>query len=97
MAHPGALRSGTSFTEDEIMSLINQGLDGIEVFYGEHTDEEFDYYLDIAERHDLIITGGTDYHGKHGFTSSRGGLTSELYAKFIEKSNDLIELRCYNK
>jgi len=39
------------------------GLRGIEVCYPEHSDEQTALYSELAERYDLLITGGTDFHG----------------------------------
>jgi predicted metal-dependent phosphoesterase TrpH len=39
------------------------GLNGIEAYYPAHTDPEAHKYEDIARRHDLLVTSGSDYHG----------------------------------
>lgn len=39
------------------------GLQGFEVYYGEYSDAQQAELLEIAMRHDLIPTGGSDYHG----------------------------------
>lgn len=44
-------------------SLIENGLQGIEVFHPKHSEEMKSYYLKIAEENKLIITGGSDFHG----------------------------------
>lgn len=63
LAHPKSL--GLSEKEFLILlkELINLGLKGIEVYHSSHTDEEMKYYLDIANKHNLLISGGSDYHG----------------------------------
>ena len=58
MAHPGLNRS-----DDIIPELVAQGLDGIECFHSKHTAAMSVYYMDIATRHHLLITGGSDCHG----------------------------------
>jgi predicted metal-dependent phosphoesterase TrpH len=45
--------------------LIDEGLQGIEVFYSEHSPEDRDLYLRLAARLNLIPTGGSDYHGSN--------------------------------
>jgi len=58
MAHPGLNRS------DEIIpALAAAGLDGLECFHTKHTAAMTTYYLDIAARHHLLVTGGSDCHG----------------------------------
>lgn len=54
--------------------LIAMGLQGIEAYYTRHTEEETAYLEHLAERHRLIRTGGSDYHGvtKPEFTLGLG-------------------------
>lgn len=65
LAHPGFLSQGRSLLENEIKPLIENGLLGIEVFYSKHDREQEDYYKHLAEEHDLLITGGSDWHGQN--------------------------------
>ena len=43
--------------------MIKSGLQGIEVYHSSHTKEEMEYYLSIANQYNLLISGGSDYHG----------------------------------
>jgi predicted metal-dependent phosphoesterase TrpH len=43
--------------------LVPAGLQGFEVYYGEYTDEQQATLAAIANRHGLLPTGGSDYHG----------------------------------
>lgn len=58
MAHPGLNR-----TDDIIPALVNAGLDGIECFHTKHSTHATEHYLQIAEQHNLLVTGGSDCHG----------------------------------
>ena len=58
LAHPGLARS-----EEAIPTLIEAGLDGIECFHTRHSPASSEYYVSVAEEHDLLITGGSDCHG----------------------------------
>lgn len=58
LAHPGRMA-----TEKYIEPLIDAGLQGIECFYPEHTAEQTARYVQIARRYDLVVTGGSDFHG----------------------------------
>jgi predicted metal-dependent phosphoesterase TrpH len=58
MAHPGLNR-----TDDIIPALIKAGLDGIECFHTKHSTHVTEHYLEIAERYNLLVTGGSDCHG----------------------------------
>jgi 3',5'-nucleoside bisphosphate phosphatase len=59
MAHPGLNRS-----DDVIPDLVNAGLDGIECFHTKHSTSVSEHYLEIADKFKLLVTGGSDCHGK---------------------------------
>jgi len=58
IAHPGVYKS-----DHLINNFIECGLDGLEVFHSEHKKSQIKKYLKIAEKNNLLITGGSDYHG----------------------------------
>jgi predicted metal-dependent phosphoesterase TrpH len=58
MAHPGLNR-----TDRIIPDLVEMGLDGIECFHTRHSTRDSERYLEIADRHGLLVTGGSDCHG----------------------------------
>jgi len=58
MAHPGLNR-----TDEIIPALVDAGLDGIECFHTKHSTVMAERYLEIAEKHHLLVTGGSDCHG----------------------------------
>ncbi len=58
LAHPGWGEHDAMIPE-----LVASGLDGIEVYYPDHTPAQVEHYLAVAARHSLLITGGTDFHG----------------------------------
>lgn len=43
--------------------MINNGLRGIEIYHSKMTEEQRKRYLGYAYKYDLLISGGTDYHG----------------------------------
>lgn len=59
MAHPGLNR-----TDEIIPDLVAAGLDGIECFHTKHSTKTSERYLMIADTHKLLVTGGSDCHGK---------------------------------
>ena len=90
LAHPGLLDFTTEDQFDRLTAgLKEMGIQGIEVYYSEHTPDQTRFFADLAQRHDLLMTGGTDFHGtiqpeiKMG--SGRGNLCVpyELYEKLI--------------
>ncbi len=64
LAHPNTLGvNGYSELEKVVLQLVDEGLQGIEVYYPEHSAAEVAHYKTLAERYSLLSTGGTDYHG----------------------------------
>jgi predicted metal-dependent phosphoesterase TrpH len=64
LAHPTWVKT----TEDSTLaSLVKQlkadGLDGIEVHYSTHTPRQMREFLSLAKQVDLLVTGGSDFHG----------------------------------
>ena len=58
MAHPGLNR-----TDEIVPELAAAGLDGLECFHTKHSPADSRRYLEMAARHDLLMTGGSDCHG----------------------------------
>lgn len=46
--------------------MIEAGLAGFEVYHRDVPQEARTWLLDLAAKHDLIVTGSSDYHGEHG-------------------------------
>lgn len=68
LAHPG-----WGVREEMIPPLVEAGLQGLEVYYPDHTPAMVTRYLEIAGRYDLVVTGGTDFHGGDLATKVRIG------------------------
>jgi predicted metal-dependent phosphoesterase TrpH len=64
LAHPFTLGLGSAAAlKSLILDLKGLGLAGLEVYYSEHTPEQEALYLKLARELDLLVTGGSDYHG----------------------------------
>jgi predicted metal-dependent phosphoesterase TrpH len=64
LAHPYLLSiKDAAEVEKLVVSLKRMGLEGIEALYPEHPPHATAYYKELADRHHLLITGGTDFHG----------------------------------
>lgn len=59
LAHPGLLKN-----KNIIDYCINNGIDGLEAIHSKHKEEDVKYSLEIAKKYNLIITGGSDCHGR---------------------------------
>jgi len=58
LAHPADIQG----LDNMIKELIEAGLVGLEVYYGQYDKATVDRLIRIAQNYKLIMTGGTDYH-----------------------------------
>jgi len=66
LAHPGG-----SVAMDLLGELIDEGLDGVEVFHRANSREDQKYLLSLAKANNMLVTGGSDFMGMY----SRGCVT----------------------
>ena len=86
MAHPGLNRS-----DEVIPALVEFGLDGFECFHTKHSTSTAERYLEIAEKYNLLITGGSDCHG---FSKNKPLIgTVKLPYSHVEKMKEKLEQR----
>lgn len=64
LAHPALSRA-----DDLIDEFVSYGLDALEAYHSEHSSDQVEAYLRLAEEKNLLVTGGSDCHGER---SSRG-------------------------
>ena len=65
LAHPFSLMTSSQEELDAIVfELKEAGLMGIECYYSEHDSAFTSMCLGLARRYNLVVTGGSDYHGK---------------------------------
>ena len=57
MAHPGLVQR-LNLVDD----LIKHGIDGIEAYHPDHDSEQNKKFQEMASRHHLLITAGSDFH-----------------------------------
>jgi predicted metal-dependent phosphoesterase TrpH len=58
LAHPGLIGN-----IDIVKQVLNMEIEGIEVYYPQHRDEETTYFLNLCHERGLLVTGGSDFHG----------------------------------
>lgn len=63
LAHPISLELTPEELDKKIEYLVDNGLDGIEVYHSNHSPANVEEYLRLAEKYNLLISGGSDYHG----------------------------------
>ena len=84
LAHPLT----TSDPESMVIELKAAGLVGIEAYYNGYTADEINQLVSLADRHNLITSGGSDYHGLDDSTETVIGGTNTP----IESAERLIAL-----
>ena len=58
IAHPGIVKESWDFP-----SWVNAGLNGIEIYYPAHSNQTKKDLFAIAQKYNLLISAGTDFHG----------------------------------
>jgi predicted metal-dependent phosphoesterase TrpH len=59
VAHPGVTRLDWI----DLLNLKSAGLDGVEVHHSDHSSSDVDKYERWAKRGELLVSGGSDFHG----------------------------------
>lgn len=72
LAHPLSLGLEPADLESVVRDLAEQGLAGVEAYYGAYTPEERAGLVDLATRTGMVATGGSDFHGTFKPTLSVG-------------------------
>ena len=78
LANPKALGD-----EQAIAALIAQGIQGIEAYYPTYDCQDTQHYLDVAQKHGLLVSGGSDYRGFSGRGAEKIGqfAIEDIYAE----------------
>lgn len=87
LAHPALTER-----DDLIAPLAARGLDALEVFHSDHSPDDERVYGEMADRLDLLVTGGSDFHGEE--MQNRAGrdtlgaivLPAEAFARLEERA-----------
>lgn len=70
LAHPGQNLKGN---ESLLGGIIAERIDGLEVFSSYHDRAASEHYLEVALQNKLLVTCGSDFHGKHKPKIQLGG------------------------
>ena len=70
IAHPGKTR-----IDGRLASLRDAGLDALEAFHPNHDAATVDRYIRLARDLELLLTGGSDFHGDPGHGLMPGSVT----------------------
>jgi predicted metal-dependent phosphoesterase TrpH len=92
LAHPftdTGFVKGSEF-EGFLKQIIDYGIKGIEVYHTMHSRDDEKYLLKVSKTFNLAVTGGSDFHGVFGKTSSclgLKGISIDEFLKFNEISH----------
>ena len=76
--------------DDALVEQLCTKIDGLEVYYPCHSPNDVQKYAGLAQKYNLLVTGGSDFHGTSSrFVKSLGEFTisDELAAKFSSSLN----------
>ena len=96
LAHPNQLqKQNFAQLRHEIQYLAHLGLDGVEVIYNDHRESFVAELKDLCRRHDLLMTGGSDFHGhaKKWIVLGRCGMRRRVPRKLYDRLLDRLAAR----
>lgn len=83
LAHPGQIDPPMRIQPKLIAELAELGLDGVETYYPTHSQKTQRKLNLIAKKHELLLTGGSDYHGsirpKKNILANKAGINRPPY------------------
>ena len=90
LAHPFQNKFGDKKTEELIAHMADLGMKGLEVYHSSNNKLESMKLQEMAVRHHLLPTGGSDFHGRNkpdiSIGTGRGGLrVSSLLLEDIKR------------
>ena len=57
----------------QFLTLIAAGIDGVEAYHPSHWPTTIDHYRSMAFQHELLVTGGSDFHGTRHYDEGNFG------------------------
>jgi predicted metal-dependent phosphoesterase TrpH len=87
IAHPVFLKKSYADMDNLFGELMQYGLAGIEAIYSENSKEDTGNLLRLAIKHNLLVTGGSDFHGsyKRGIELGKGRGNLNIPYELLEK------------
>ena len=86
MAHPMLTQK-----DELIKSFVEAGLDGLEVYYPNCSDATIEFYFNLAQKHQLLMTGGSDAHGAAKVYTHVG--KTKIPYELVEKMKEALKLK----
>ena len=63
LAHPKTIDIKNKSIEDIVGILVKDGIEGIEIYHSDHRPKAEKEFKRLAEKYNLLVTGGSDCHG----------------------------------
>jgi len=89
LAHPDLIKDKK---EEIIKKTLEWGIDGFEIWHPDNGAETREYIMKLAGNHNLVLTGGSDFHGENKIGYELG--TPVLYCKIKDKE---IKVECHDQ
>ena len=81
IAHPGQMNS-----YELVKELVDKGLFGIEKYHVPHSLEDYERVDELSKLYNLIVTGGSDFHGSYAKNRSLGDfITPSESIEFMDR------------
>lgn len=95
LAHPYLLSQQARHIEALLTELTGMGLDGVEVYYTEHSDKYTALVAGLAQQLGLLMSGGSDFHGavKPGVALGRGRGGLFVRGELLDKMKQVLQYR----
>ncbi len=87
LAHPYWEGYNKEESATACQTLVEHGLQGLEVFYGTFSARHISFNLGLAKRFKLLMTGGSDFHGtmKPDITLGKGKGSLHVPSKLVDQ------------
>lgn len=82
LAHPPLYHMSDNRLEQLVATLKNAGLMGIEAIYSTYSSSEERDMRRLADKYDLLISGGSDFHGENKLNLDLGTGYGKLYVDY---------------
>jgi predicted metal-dependent phosphoesterase TrpH len=91
LAHPRGSARGWRTPDEVIEELASAGLTGIEVYHPQHDERERAALSELADRLELVATGGSDDHGAlTGYRIGTEVAPEGAYGRLIEQASGAV-------
>lgn len=92
IAHPTSLElSNIEDYEKFFVRQMSYGVDGIEAYSAMNNPKKVEQFLTIAKKHNLLISGGSDFHGDKNEVLGEYGDEREIPAYIVERMKSFID------